>query len=243
MVSGYLKTEQGLAEYAKIGATYQPEFMSDTLYEEWKRTTSIENMEQYTSHKPIELQSVNRIKLGDGTQWLTFSTVEYRLDSSLNLTSRPRSPHGVHPKPQGLYSMEFGDFGKQIRKLKEVMSVDPVYDIPFTPENLDKIRDEWTSPPAGGGTVQYGITMPNKMRFTVEDYDSLRNEKFEVLAHFGKTPTPKQLDDWLTQEGYKNDEQKINEAMIKRTDPSIKGPVTMDQVEELLKKERKKEEK
>ena len=48
--------------------------------------------------------------------------------------------------------------------------------------------------------MSYALVLPNKMRFVVMDYDSLRNEDFDVLAHFGKTPTKKQLEDWRNKE-------------------------------------------
>ena len=191
-------------------------------------------MEQYTGHKPVELQSINRYKLSDGSEWLTYATVEYRLDSALNVTHKSRSPIGTHPRPQGIYEIVQGNFGKQERRLKDVISVDTVFDIPFNTEEIDKINAIPHS--TNGGDVSYGLVLPNKMRLAVMDFDSLRNVEFDVLAHFGRTPTKKQLEDWRNKEGYKQDEaQKIQEALLARNNQGVQErPLTASEVKKMI---------
>ena len=155
------------------------------------------------------------------------------------LLIEPHTPIGTHPRPQGIYEIVQGNFGKQERRLKDIISTDTIYDIPYTKEEIDKIN---AIPHSINGNMSYALVLPNKMRFVVMDYDSLRNEDFDVLAHFGKTPTKKQLEEWRSKEGYKDDAQRIQEALLLRTNQGVQErPVTAREVKKMMAEEQEQQ--
>jgi hypothetical protein len=119
MVSEFIKSPEGVAEYKKIGQQYPAELMDD-LYEEQflskrlKETTADPKMlAKYGSgHKPIEVLQICRKKTMEGKEYLYYSKTEYRLDKVLNLKHWFTSGHGKYPIPHGRYEIVHKDFGK-----------------------------------------------------------------------------------------------------------------------------------
>lgn len=68
MVVGFIKSEEGLKEYRKIGLPYLDN-LDDKFYNSFLRTTSADNLSQYTSHKEKELASIAVHQVADSTRF------------------------------------------------------------------------------------------------------------------------------------------------------------------------------
>ena len=134
------------------------------------------------SIRTIEVIRITRIKTGENEEYLTYNAMEYRLDKALNVTHRSRAGHGTYPNPVARYTITPGDYGVQNRTVSEVISNERCYSIPFTPEELDAIRDLGMQ---FEGKVGYSVVSPNGMKLTVSSYEDLRNGSFEELCAFG----------------------------------------------------------
>jgi hypothetical protein len=139
MVTGFTKSKGGEKEYSKLGTSY-PNNLDDESYEAWLKDTSADNLKEYSEHNEKEVTQIYRHKVGDG-ECITYSYSHYRLDKALNETHRFRSDIGKYPIPRGRFSVTHGDFGKQTRKLEEVIAIDVGYSIPFSKKNLEKIKN------------------------------------------------------------------------------------------------------
>jgi hypothetical protein len=244
LVRQFVKSPEGIKEYAKIGQSYPPEIMDD-LYEEQflKETTADPKMlAKYGSgHKPIEVMSITRKKTIEGKEYLYYAKTEYRLDKALNLKHWFFSGHGKYPIPEGRYEMVHKDFGKTERVLREIMNVDTGYSIPFTPKNLDKIRDLGLQ---FEGKTGYYLEAPNEITLSVATYNDLRNGQFDELAHFNKIPTPLQRKIWLDSQGIEQDEKELDKLKERITSGDVPPtPVTADQVRNMIKQDKQGQEK
>jgi hypothetical protein len=235
VVSGYIRNKEGVDAYAAIGLTYPPT-LQDEGYEAWVKDTNVSELPKYSKHKPIEVIRITRIKTGgEDEEYLTYNTIEYRLDKALNVTHRSRTGHGTYPNPVAKYSITQGDFGVQNRTVSEVISTERCYSIPFTPEALDTIRDLGMQ---FEGKVGYSVMSPNGMKLTVSSYEDLRNGSFEELCAFGYVPSPAQREKWLKEGGASTVEARHREAMLQRDNKDVpQKPVTADQVRQMLKEE------
>lgn len=210
MVWGFTKSAEGVKAYADIGKEYDDELF-DELYEQWLKETTAEGLSKYSRHKTKEITKIVRVKTGDGgnddKEYLLYSFNEYRLDSALNVKHFWRPNVGKYPIPIPRWETTDITFGKQNRKIVEIMGLEIGYSIPFTPANLDKIRDIGLAP-----QVQYMVETSKGIKSSVSTYEDLRNEEdFAALVHFGKKPTPKQKAAWLEGEGYEKDLEKLQE--------------------------------
>jgi hypothetical protein len=139
IVSGFIKTKEGIEEYSKLGLPY-PEELFDTDYDRWVADTNASELPKYSKHLPVEVVRITRLKTGENKEYITYCATEYRLDKALNVRHRFRSTFGEYPVPIPIYSIEQGDFGVQNRKVQEIQSVDKAYSIPYSPEEMDKIK-------------------------------------------------------------------------------------------------------
>jgi hypothetical protein len=242
VVQQFIKSPEGVAQYKKIGQSYPSEIMDD-LYEEQflKETTADPKMlAKYGSgHKPIEVVSITRKKTSEGKEYLYYSKTEYRLDKALNLKHWFYSGHGKYPIPHGRYEIVHKDFGETERVLREILSVETGYSIPFTPKNLDKIRDLGLSIE---GKTQYYLETPNGLTLWVATYNDLRNGQFDELAHFSRIPTPLQRKIWLDTQGIEQDEKELDKLKARITSGDVPPtPVTADQVRNMIKQDKQQE--
>jgi hypothetical protein len=98
MVSGYIRSKEGVEAYANIGLTYPPT-LQDEDYESWVKYTNASELPKYSKHKSVEVTRITRIKTGENQEYLTYNAMEYRLDKALNVTHRSRAGHGTYPNP------------------------------------------------------------------------------------------------------------------------------------------------
>jgi hypothetical protein len=123
MPTGFLELEAGQKEYARLQIPY-PKTLQDELYDQWLHDTSAEKLSQYSRKKEKEVTRISRIRTGDGKEYITFHYIHYRLDKDLNLTSRYRPNLGIYPIPQAIFSTVRLDFGKEERKLREIVKLE-----------------------------------------------------------------------------------------------------------------------
>lgn len=200
MPSGYLESEAGQREFAKLGIAY-PKTLQDEFYDEWSRkeNTSADRLSEYSRHKEREVTSITRVRNGsDSKEYLLYSFVHYRLDKALNVTHRFRPQVGKYPIPQAEFSIQRTDFGGEERKFKEIVNTETGYFIPFTTKKLDEIKNIGLDL---GGKVSYSVVTDNGLRVTVASYDDLRNGDYDEVCHFGRIPTETQRKAWLEREG------------------------------------------
>lgn len=134
MVYGFLKSNEGVKEYQKLGLAY-PDHIQDELYADWLKDTqgySEDTAKYFGPHKEKELHRITRVKLGDGKEYLTYQFMHYRLDKAANLTHRYQSEVGIYPIPQPHYKFSHMDFGQMKRTIDDVISIEKGYSIPFT---------------------------------------------------------------------------------------------------------------
>jgi hypothetical protein len=236
-----MKSPEGVAEYKKIGQSYPTEIMDDLYETDFLKDTSADPklLAQYSKHVPIEVVAIFRKKTGEGKEFIYYSKTERRLDRALNPRHWFFSGIGKYPIPQGRYEIVHKDYGKTERVLREIMSVDTGYSIPFTPKNLDKIRDLGTPV---GGKIAYYLETPNGITTSVDNYDSLRNCDFEALVHFGKTPTALQRRIWQDAQGIELDQKQLDDIKNRReSGDAPEVPVTVDQVRKIIKESKDKD--
>jgi hypothetical protein len=213
MVSGYTKSKEGVAAYSKLGLPY-PDEVFEELYEKWLKETSADELSKYTHHKEKEVTQIVRVRAGDGKEYLLYSFAHCRLDSALNVRDWWLPNIGKYPIPTPRYETTTITFGKQQRRIAEVISVEAAYSIPFSPKNLDKIRDIGLE---AGGKVQYLVEIPNGLKTSIATYHDLREEEdFDVLVHFGKIPTSKQREAWLEGSGREKDLERLEQVQRSR---------------------------
>ena len=85
MVQGFLKSEEGIREYKKIGLSY-PDHLQDELYEDWMKQTQgySEDVAQYYGRFKEKEVCVQR--LGLRLQWVTnvvVAAVAYKINSKI----------------------------------------------------------------------------------------------------------------------------------------------------------------
>jgi hypothetical protein len=216
MVTGFTKQEEGVKAYADIGRPY-PDEVFDGLYEEWLRETSADDLSKYSHHKTQEISKIIRVRTKDNKEFLVYSLIEYRLDKALNVKHFWRPNLGRYPIPIPIYATTDITFGKQNRKIVDILNIETGYSIPFTKKNLDKIRDIGLIEP--NGKVQYMVENPQGLKTSVATYDDLRNEEdFNALVHFGRSPTTKQREAWLEKEGLEKDLDRLQQIQSSRMD-------------------------
>jgi hypothetical protein len=234
MVNGFLKSDEGIQEYSKIGLPY-PNSTQDDLYEDWLAETqgyTEENAQYFRPHKEKELHRITRVKLGDGKEYLTCQFMHYRLDAAANLTHRYQSEVGVYTIPRPHYKFSHMDFGQMQRTVDEVTSIERGYSIPFTKENIEKIHDMGLQ---YEGKVQYALSLPNGLRSSIRTFEDLRDGVFEELAHFGRIPTEAQRQRWLIEGGPALDSQMQEDFIRMRTEGDIpQRPVTAEEVKKMI---------
>jgi hypothetical protein len=242
MVHDFIKSPEGIAEYEKIGQSYPSELMDD-LYETdfLKDTTADPKLlaEHGEGHKPIEVLNIFRKKTREGKQYIYYGQTEYRLDKALNLKHWSPSRLGQYPIPRGRYEIVHKDFGETERVLREILHVDTGYSIPFTPENLDKIRDLGLNK---DGKTGYYLEAENGIILFVATYNDLRNGDFDELAHFNKIPTPLQRKIWQDSQGIEQDQKMIDELKNTREIGKVPDkPVTAEDVRKMIKDDKDKD--
>lgn len=233
MPTGFLESEAGQKEYARLEIPY-PKTIQDELYDKWLSDTSAEELSKYSRKKEKEINRISRLRTGDGHEYILYSYIHYRLDRDLNLAHRYRPNVGTYPIPQALYSTEFKDFGKQVRKLREIVSLDTGYWIPFTPKRLDEIKNMGTL----SDKISYSVFTDNGLHVSVASYDDLRNGDYDELLHFGKIPNETQRRVWIEKEGGPNaDKQQHTDVKYQRDDRSAgvqeRAP-TMNEIREMI---------
>lgn len=114
------------------------------------------------------------------------------------MTHRFRPQVGKYAIPIPEFYIQRLDFGKEERKLKEIIGMETGYSIPFTKDNLDKIKNMGM---ALDGKITYLVETATHLKISIASYDDLRNGVFEELLHFGKIPTQAQRQAWLEKEG------------------------------------------
>jgi hypothetical protein len=213
MVWGFTKSNEGVAEYSKIGKEYDYD-LADELYKNWLRETTAEGLSEYTHHKTKEVTKIVRVRAEDGKEYLLYSLIEYRVDVALNVKHWWLPNIGKYPIPTPRYETTSIEFGKFNRRIAEVVNIETGFSIPFTKDNLDKIRDIGLPPQ---GKVQYIVETFNGIKTSVATHEDLRNEEdFDALVHFGKRPTPKQRQAWLEGKGREKDLEKLQEIQRSR---------------------------
>lgn len=244
MVTGFCKSDEGVKEYRKLGLAY-PNNLDDERYEEWIRTTSVEDLSKYTSHKEKEVSAITVHQIGTDendkkNMFVTYAFTHYRLDPACNVTSFYRSGIGKYPIPRAHYRIKNMDFGKQEREVDHVQVVETGYSIKYTKANLQKIADIGLQ---SEGKVSYSVTVPKGIRISVVSFNDLLNGSFNELAHFGKIVTPVQRKRWIEEEGgTEADQQRYEEFARKRTEieQGIRPiNVTEDEVREMIRQEQK----
>ena len=242
MVQGFLKSEEGIREYKKIGLSY-PDHLQDELYEDWMKQTqgySEDVAHYYGPYKEKEVHAITRVKTKEGKEYLTYQMMHRRLDEAANLTHRYLSPIGEYPIPIPHYAFKQMNFGKMERTVDEVVSIEKAYSIPFSKKNLDKIREIGLQ---HEGKVQYSLQLPNSLISFVKSYEDLRDGIFEELAHFTRIPTDTQRQRWLREGGPSADMQMQEDFLRQRIEGDIpQRPVTEDDVRKMIKQEQKREE-
>jgi hypothetical protein len=234
MVTGFIKTKEGIEEYSKLDLPY-PEELWDTDYDKWVADTNLSELPKYSKHLPIEVVRITRLKTGEDKEYITYCATEYRLDKALNLRHRFRSGFGEYPVPRPIYSIEQGDFGVQNRKVVEVQSIDKGYSIPYSPEAIDKIKSIGLQIE---GQIQYQVISPNGLTVTVASYSDLRDGNFDELCAFGHIPSHAQRDQWLKEGGSTATDKKLRDVKLQRDNKDVlQKPVTADQVRQMLKEE------
>jgi hypothetical protein len=236
MVSGFIKSPEGVKEFEKLGLPYPSEFMEDYYENEYFKDTKadVELVSKYgNGHLPIEVLRITRKRLKDGREYIYYSATEYRVDKALNLKHWFKSGLGRYPIVQGRYEMVHKDFGESERVLRDILSIDTGYSIPFSKENLDKIRDLGLNPE---GKTTYSVEAPNGIRLSVAAYDDLRNGDFDELVHFNKIPTPGQRKLWLESQGIEQDQKRIDQLKINKDVGEVpEQPITASDVKKIIK--------
>jgi len=205
MVSGFTKSKEGVAAYSKLGLPY-PDEVFDELYEKWLQETSADDLSKYTQHKEKEVTMIKRIRTANGNEYLVYSFVHYRLDQALNVKHWWLPQIGKYPLPVPRYETTDITFGKQQRKIAEIISIEVGYSIPFTKKNVDKIKDIGLE---YNGKVNYLVEISNGSKISIASYHDLAEGDFDELVHFGKIPTSKQREAWLESKGQEKDMEKL----------------------------------
>jgi hypothetical protein len=208
MVNGYTKSKEGVAAYSKLGLPY-PDEVFDELYEKWLKETSADELSKYSHHKEKEVTKIVRVKAGDGKEYLLYSFAHHRLDSALNVKDWWLPNIGKYPIPTPRYETTTITFGKQQRRIAEVISVEAAYSIPFSSKNLDKIREIGLE---ARGKVQYMVEIHNGFKISNASYHDLAEGNFDELVHFGKIPTSKQREAWLEGKGIEIDAERLEQV-------------------------------
>jgi hypothetical protein len=248
MVAGFLKSEEGVREYKKIGLTY-PDHIQDELYEDWLKQTqgySKEVSQYYGRRKEKEVHVITRVrtKEDDGNnnnkkEYLTYQFMHYRLDPAANMTHRYKSEVGTYPIPIPHYKFSQMNFGKMEKTVDEVVSIEKGYSIPFTKKNLEKIYDIGLQ---HEGKVQYLLQLHNDLSSHVKSYEDFRDGVFEELAHFNRIPTEAQRQRWMTEGGATLDKQMQDDFIRQKTEGDMpKRSVTTDEVKQMIKHEQQQQ--
>lgn len=208
MVSGFTKSKEGVAAYSKLGLPY-PDEVFDELYEKWLKETSPDDLSKYTQHKEKEVTMIKRIRTAEEKEYLVYSFVHYRLDQALNVKHWWLPQIGKYPLPVPRYETTDITFGKQQRKIAEIISIEVGYSIPFTKKNVDKIKDiglEYNE------KVNYLVEISNGSKISIATYHDLAEGDFDELVHFGKIPTTKQREAWLEGKGQEKDLERLEQV-------------------------------
>lgn len=239
MVTGFTKSPEGVAEYSKIGLPY-PDETFDLEYEKWLKNTTAENLSNYTEHKEKEVNKFFRVRGRDNKEYLVYSFVHYRLDEALNCVHRSQPDIGIYPIPRPRYTVSYGAFGKQERHIAEVMQNDKGYSIPFTRENVEKIKDMGLQLE---GKVSYLLLSPNGNKMSVATYEDFRDGRYDELLAFSKIPTERQRQRWLEEGGTAKNEEEQAQLLRMRTEGNVpKRNVTVDEVKEMIRQEQEQQE-
>jgi hypothetical protein len=236
MVSGFIKSPEGVKEYEKLGLPYPSEFLEDYYENEYFKDTKAdaELVSKYgNGHLPIEVLRITRKKTKeDNKEYIYYSVTEYRVDKALNLKHWFKAGLGKYPILQGRYEMVHKDFGESDRVFKEITSINTGYSIPFTPKNLDKIRDLGLSIE---GKTAYSVEAPNGIKFSVATYEDLRNGDYDELIHFGRIPRPLERKMWLESQGIEQDQKQVDQLKVNKEVGEVpEQPVTASDVKKML---------
>ena len=228
MVNGFTKSKEGVAEYSKIGISYEPH-LQDTLYENWLTETRADNLSHYTSHKERELNSLHIILVQDEpgkkpTPFLVYGFIHRRLDPACNVLTRSVTNQGMYPRPIPHWKVTQMSFGKEERKVEFVESIETCYSIKATKANLERIVKDIGWPK--DGKVSLGIVAPNGVRFSIKTFedmlDAINNPNSYLPA----------------------DQRIIAEIARKRTEGNVlqERPVTASEVQAMLEQSQQQKE-
>jgi hypothetical protein len=229
MVTGYIATEEASKNWQEITGKPYPRSINDEQYEQWINDTTTENMSKYTRHKPVEIKQIRRLRTETGEEYLYFNAMEYRIDKATNLSHRWRPGQGRIAVPIPQWAIEYGDFGKERRYVKDILGVETKYVIPYEgPKSVDKILD--LGMPLDG-KVQYAVESHNGIRVGVSDRKGFAVGKWEELFHFSAIPNETQKRIWLESGGgLQADRERMEEARrrIDERDIPQKAPTIME---------------
>lgn len=209
MVKNYYISEEGKKAFAEIGLEYPTEIL-EREFEEWytKKTSNSSSAKLPDGERDKYIQSMTRLRVPNYSSSDKITYEEYiihdmhisRMTKIGNFDQRYQSPLGVYPKPRPRYTVvQTADFDR-IKKLDGFDSVTPVYTIPFTKENADKLFKKYCDRKTQL-IIRDGDHLSGTRKYSIKTFEEWRDGTFEDLFFWGHIPSKEEIK-------YKNQEEK-----------------------------------
>ena len=194
MVSNYVKSPEGIAEYKKIGLEYQSDW-SDTQYDEYLNQTRKSPKDKSL----VEIRMMTRVLLLDGSQYIVHDHADIRLDMIGNIKMWYRGGIGKYPIPTPHYEIKVDE--ETLEKSRVCTRADYVktgYSIRFSTKKADELHklcidvpSEYSSNQVTSYAVERGENKGPSNLITVESFKDWRDaEDIEELFRFGRIANP-----------------------------------------------------
>lgn len=174
--NGFTRSKKGEEMYALIGREYE-NTIDDNDYIAFLKKTA--NSPHSTRNKKQVMVMV-RLKADDGKEYLKYDLRETRYDAIGAEWSEYLPNMGVYPIPFANPTFQLGEnlVTTEVRT-GPIIRYDIGYEIPFTPENVDKIH-EMANDISYTQHTQYILKAGGK-KVTVKKYQDFRDRTFEEL--------------------------------------------------------------
>lgn len=177
MPNGFFRSPKGEEMYAKINKPYE-DTLKDTQYAAFLRKTA--NSPHNARNKKVVTTMICE-RADDGNLYLRYELLDTRYDMIGAEWSEYCPNQGVYPIPIAQPKIVMGENMSS----NEVVTGDIIryeigYEIPFTPENVDKIHEMAVD--IGRNRTQYVVSeYKGGRRVTVVSYEAFRNKPFDEL--------------------------------------------------------------
>jgi hypothetical protein len=194
MVSNYIRSPEGIAEYKKLGLEYPNEFF-DNQYDDYLNQTRKSPKDKTL----VEIRNMTRVVLLDGSQYIVHDHADIRLDLIGNLKMWYRGGIGKYPIPSPHYEIKVDEETlEKSRVCTGVSHIKTGYSIKWSIKKADELHKLCIDAPSDYSnnlvtaySVRRGeLKGPNNL-VTVESFKDWRDvEDVEELFRFGRIAIP-----------------------------------------------------